>query len=178
MYGFKRSAGKSTTNMAYEISRQAAAHFLSPVAAIMNGLRAAVEEAEGEIRHSMFSVRASCEQRADQNSQALQEQADNAQRTHFILQERNQEVLMINSMLRSELAEVRRENEAYKQQLKLLEQECQFGDDESARSLAELTDATTVLASCIALPAQKKRAGIRKTRLKQRATGRERSVKR
>jgi hypothetical protein len=118
-------------------------------------------------------MRASCEQRADQNSQALREQADNAQRTHFILQERNQEVLMINSMLRSELAEVRRENEAYKQQLKLLEQECQFGGNESARSLAELTDATTVLASCIALPAPKKRAGILKTRLKQRATGRE-----
>jgi len=142
----------------------------------MNRLRAAVEEAEGEIRHSMFSLRTSCEQRADQNSQALQEQADNAQRTHFLLQERNQEVLMINSMLRSELAEVRRENEAYKQQLKLHEQECQIGGDESARTLAELTD-TTVLASCIALPAQK-RAGIRKTRLKQRATGRERSVKR
>jgi hypothetical protein len=120
----------------------------------------------------MFSM--SCEQGVGQNSQALQEQADNAQRNHFMLHERNQEVLMINSMLRSELADVRRENEAYKQQIKLHEQVCQFGGGESARSLAELTD-TTVPAS-ILLPAQK-RAGIRKTRLKQRTTGRERSAK-
>ncbi len=142
----------------------------------MNRLRAAVDEAEEEIRHSMFSMRASCEQRAAQNLQALQNQVDNAQRTHFILQDRNQEVLIINSMLRSELAEVRRENEAFKQQLKVRKQECQISSGGSGLSLAKVTD-TTVPASCIVLPAQK-RAGIRKTRLKQRSTGRERSAKR
>jgi hypothetical protein len=142
----------------------------------MNRLRAAVEEAEGEIRHSMFSMRGSCEKRADRNSPASQEQANNAQRTHVILQERNQEVLMINSMLRSELAEVRKENEAYKQQLRLHEQEWPISGGRSARGLAELTDAIKMPPGRTVLPAQ--RAGVRKTRLKQRTTGRERSAKR
>jgi hypothetical protein len=93
----------------------------------MNKLRAAIEEAEDQIQHHMFSVGAACEQRAARNSQALQKQLDNAQRTHFHLQDRNQEVLMINAMLRTELAELRRQNKAYKQQLELHEQECQIG---------------------------------------------------
>jgi len=96
---------------------------MSPANAIIIKFRAAIEEAEVEIQHYMFSMRASCEQRAVQDSQVLQEQVANAQRDHFIMRDRNQEVLMINSILRSELAEVRRENEAYKEQLKLLEQE-------------------------------------------------------
>ncbi|KAB2099687.1 hypothetical protein AG0111_0g12081 [Alternaria gaisen] len=167
-----KSVAKNDMNK--EISKQAALHLLSPANAIMNRLRAAVDEAEEEVRQSMFSMTASCEQRAAQNLQALQEQVDNAQQTHFILQDRNQEVLMINSMLRSELAEVRKENEAFRQQLKVREQEFQIGGG-SGPSLARLTD-ITVPASCIVLPAQK-RAGIRKTRLKQRTTDRERSAK-
>jgi hypothetical protein len=148
---------------------------MSPANAIMNKLRAAIEEAEEEIRHYMFSMRASCEQRAVQDSQVLQEQVANAQRDHSILRDQNQEVLMINSMLRSELAEMRRENEAYKQQLKLLEQECQIGGVDSDVTLAELVD--TALASCTVLPVQKT-AGIRKTKLRLRPAGRRRSVNR
>jgi hypothetical protein len=71
---------------------------------------------------------------------------------------------------------MRRENEIYKYQLKLYKQEFQISGGGSAQSLADLTD-TIVPASYIVLPAQK-RAGIRKTRLKQRATGSERSAKR
>jgi hypothetical protein len=115
---------------------------MSPPKAIMNKLRAGIEEAEEELQYSM---RASCEQRAVRDAQVLQEQVANAQRDHFILQDRNQEVLIINSMLRSELAYVRRENEAYKEQLKLLGQECQITSVESDVTLAELAD--TALAS-------------------------------
>ncbi|KIV98391.1 uncharacterized protein PV09_09774 [Verruconis gallopava] len=152
-----------------EVSRQERAHSLSPVDTMMNKLRAGVEEAGTEIRHSMFSVKASCDHKAAQNLQILQEQVDNAQRTQFILQERNQEVLMIISMLRNELAEVRKLNEAYKQQLKMREQENQISGGESGPSQGDLTD-STVLASRIVSPVHK-RADICKTRLMQRTAG-------
>jgi hypothetical protein len=73
------------------------------------------------------------------------------------LRDRNQEVLIVNSMLRSELAEVRRENEAYKQLLKLHEQERQIAGGESGPNQTELTD-TLALADSSALAAPE-RAG-------------------
>ena len=113
------------TDAVQSIPKQARPHL--PVEATLNKVRAAIEKAEEEIHHQMFSVRAACEQRAAQELQALQKQLDDARRTHFHLQDRNQEVLMINAMLRTELAELRRQNRAYQQQLELHEQECQIG---------------------------------------------------
>ena len=113
------------TNAVQSNPKQATPHH--PVDAIMDKLRAAIEGAERDVQHHVFSVRAACEQRAAQNLQALQKQLDNAQRSHFHLQDRNQEVLVVNAMLRTELAELRRQNKAYKQQLELHEQECQIG---------------------------------------------------
>jgi hypothetical protein len=46
---------------------------MSPANIIINKLRAAIEEAEEEIRYYMFSIRDSCEQRLVQDSQVLQE---------------------------------------------------------------------------------------------------------
>lgn len=83
----------------------------------------------------------------------------------FVLQDQNQEVLAINTMLRSELDEIRKENEAYKQ---LKQHTMTGGDDDLAESPKNKTPANKAPAdvkSTVTTAVLK--TGLRKTKRRQ-----------
>ena len=77
-------------------------------------------------------MNASWENWAFQHSETCQQQIDAARKhAKFVLRDQNEEVLLINSLLRREIDELRRENEAYKQELMLHDQRS-VGDSDLA----------------------------------------------
>src|ERR1700760_3915086 len=91
--------------------------------AILFKLRAAIDQAEAEFLRYTFTMNVSWENWAFQYSEACQRKIDAAQQhAKFVLRDQNEEVLLVNSLLRRELEELRNENEAYKQELMLRDQ--------------------------------------------------------